>query len=116
VACIIASASGSIAGDAMEESALRNVFGARLEEVPVCAPKAALGDTLGAAGAMAALAGMLALKNQCVPPTVGSTNRLRSLRISSHSQGIAGEYALIDAFSCDGNNAALVLRRSAPRP
>ena len=112
VVCIIASASGSPSGDAMEAAALRNVFGERLAEIPCCAPKAALGDTLGAAGAMAALAGVLVLKNQCVPPTAGAPEKsLEGVRISPRSQGITGEYALINAFSCDGNNAALVLRR-----
>jgi 3-oxoacyl-[acyl-carrier-protein] synthase II len=114
VACVISSASGAIAGDAMEAAALRNVFGSRLAEIPVCAPKAALGDTLGAAGAMAALGGALALRNQCVPPTVGDSGLVpRDIRLSSHSQGIAGDYALINAFGCDGNNAAMVLRRVA---
>ena len=113
IACIIASASGSRPGDAMEFHALQHVFGERLEEIPVCAPKAALGDSLGAAGAMAALAGVLALKNQCVPPTSGAGDSADGIRIAARSQAIRGEYALINAFGCDGNNAALVLRRSA---
>jgi 3-oxoacyl-[acyl-carrier-protein] synthase II len=111
VSCIIAAASGSRAGDAMEAAALRKVFGPGLADIPLCAPKAALGDSLGAAGAFAALAGVLALKNQCLPPTAGTSETADGLHSSSRSQAIRGGYALANAFSCDGNNASLVLRK-----
>ena len=111
VACLIAAASGSRPGDEMEAKALKNIFGSRLAEIPVCAPKAALGETLGAAGAMAALIAALALEKQCLPPTAGVAEPVDGLRLASRAQTIHGDYALINAFSCDGNNAALVLRR-----
>ena len=110
VGCIIASASGSRAGDLMELRALRTVFGTRLQEVPVHAPKVALGETLGAGGAFAVLCGALALRRQCLPPTVGGSGRA-GLAISPGAQLFSGDYALVNAFSCDGNNASLVLRR-----
>jgi 3-oxoacyl-[acyl-carrier-protein] synthase II len=111
IGCILSAASGSRAGDEMEAHALKNVFGTALRKIPVCAPKAALGESLGAAGAMAALIGALALRKQCLPPTSGADVRVDGLRLSSRSQPVNGEFALINAFSCDGNNAALVLRR-----
>ncbi|HWP84296.1 MAG TPA: beta-ketoacyl synthase N-terminal-like domain-containing protein [Terriglobia bacterium] len=112
VACFVSSASGSRAGDAMEARALRNVFGPRFAEVPVCAPKAALGESLGAAGATAALIAALALQKQCLSPTPGLPERgAEGVRLSCKPQAIHGEYALVNAFSCDGNNAAMVLRR-----
>lgn len=115
IACIISSASGSPAGDEMEARALANAFGARLAEIPVCAPKAALGETLGAAGALHALVAALALRRQCVPPTPGA-GTTDGIRIAAREQAFQGDYALVNAFSCDGNNAAMVLRRSEPRP
>lgn len=111
IGCIIASASGARAGDLMELRALRNVFGARLQEIPMYAPKVALGESLGAGGAFAALTGALALCKQCLPPTVSGSGR-EGLALSPQAQAFAGEYALVNAFSCDGNNAALVLRRA----
>ena len=115
IACIVSSASGSPAGDEMEARALGNVFGARLAEIPVCAPKAALGETLGAAGALGALIATLALRRQCVPPTPGA-GTADGIRIADREQAFQGDYALVNAFSCDGNNAAMVLRRaSEPR-
>jgi 3-oxoacyl-[acyl-carrier-protein] synthase II len=112
VACIVAAASGGRPGDEMEARALKNVFGARLTGIPICAPEAALGESLGASGAMGALVAALALQKQCLPPTAGMNDAgVEGLRIMARSQPIHGEYALIDAFSCDGNNASLVLRR-----
>jgi 3-oxoacyl-[acyl-carrier-protein] synthase II len=112
VACFVAGASGSRPGDAMEARALLNVFGSRFAEVPVCAPKAALGESLGAAGATATLIASLALQKQCLPPTVGIPERgAEGIHLLPSAQAIHGDYALINAFGCDGNNAALVLRR-----
>ena len=110
IACIIASASGSRTGDAMEALALREVFGARLADVPVCAPKAALGECMGASGALCAIVAGMALRRQEVPPTAGFTTSETGLKLSALPQKIDGEYGLINAFSCDGNNASLVIR------
>jgi 3-oxoacyl-[acyl-carrier-protein] synthase II len=110
IACIVAGANGSRAGDAMEARALRNVFGERLETIPVCAPKAATGEVMGASGAFCAITAGLALQRQQVPPTAGFACTDSGLRLSSKPQPFQGEYALIDAFGCDGNNAALVIR------
>jgi 3-oxoacyl-(acyl-carrier-protein) synthase len=109
IGCIISGASGSRSGDLMELRALRSVFDGRLKDIPLHAPKAALGETLGAGGAFAVLCGALALKNQCLPPTVGANRG--DLALSSREQSFNGECALVTAFSCDGNNAAMVLRR-----
>jgi 3-oxoacyl-[acyl-carrier-protein] synthase II len=113
IACIIASASGSRPADEMESCALENIFGARLPDVPVCAPKAALGELLGAAGAVGALIAALALQKQRLAPTAGADDsHAYGVRLSGQAQTLHGDYALVNAFSCDGNNAALVLRRS----
>jgi 3-oxoacyl-[acyl-carrier-protein] synthase II len=111
VACIVASANGSPAGDAMEARTLHMVFGERLGEIPACAPKAALGETMGASGSLGAAIAGIALRRQEVPPTAGFAGTDAGLKLSREPQKIDGEYALINAFSCDGNNASLVVRR-----
>jgi 3-oxoacyl-[acyl-carrier-protein] synthase II len=110
VSAIIAGGSGSLTGDEMELRALQNVFHNRLPEIPVCAPKAAIGETLGVSGAFAALVGGLALVRQSVPPTAGYIGPSEGLRLSSAPQPFEGQFALVNAFGCDGNNASLVLR------
>ena len=111
VSCIVSCASGSRPGDEMEARALDNVFGSHLEQIPVCAPKAAVGEAMGAAGAFSALVGAIALRKQLLPPTAGFTGSETNLQLSARDQQIEGEYALINAFGCDGNNASVVLRR-----
>jgi len=110
IGCVAAGASGSRAGDEMEIHALRNVFGAGLEQIPICAPKAAFGESLGASGALCALTAGLALAKRAVPPTAGFQSADAGLRLSAQSQVLKSEYALVNCFGCDGNNAALVLK------
>ena len=111
IGCIIASAGGSRPGDEMEARALRDVFGDRLGEIPMTAPKAALGETMGASGAFGAAIATLALNRRRLAPTAGFRNSESGLRLSPEAQSFEGEYALVNAFGCDGNNAAMVLKR-----
>src|SRR5258705_298768 len=101
IGCVVAGASGSRAGDEMETHALRNVFGERLEKIPVCAPKAAFGEALGASGALCALTAGLALAKRRLPPTTGWVSRAGEspappLRLSATPQEFSSEYALVN--------------------
>jgi 3-oxoacyl-(acyl-carrier-protein) synthase len=87
------------------------VFGDRAAEIPVCAPKAAFGEVLGASGALSALVGGLALARQEAPPTAGFARSEYNLKLAAAPQPFQGDYALVNCFGCDGNNAALVVRR-----
>lgn len=109
IGCIVAGADGSRAGDEMEARALREVFGEALDGIPVCAPKAAFGEALGVSGALCALAAGMALRRQSAPPTAGFTGSEFGLRLAAAPQPFEGRHVLVNAFGCDGNNAALVL-------
>lgn len=111
VGAIVASATGSRAGDAMEAHALRHVFGGRLKEIPVTAPKAALGEAMGASGALLAAVGALAAMRGSLAPTAGFTGSEYELKMSVDAQPLAGGAVLVNCFGCDGNNAAMVLRK-----
>jgi hypothetical protein len=52
-----------------------------------------------------------ALERRAVPPTVGANGTDSGVRVSTSSQAIEGDYALVNALSCDGNCAALVIRQ-----
>ena len=110
VACIVSSASGSRVGDEMEARALERVFGKHLGKIPVCAPKAAFGEAMGAAGTLCAVVAGLSLQRQEISPTAGFAGDSAHVWLSSESLPISGEYALINALGCDGNNASLVIR------
>jgi 3-oxoacyl-(acyl-carrier-protein) synthase len=109
--CVIAGANGGRAGDAMEARALANVFQQNLSRIPVSAPKAGFGEAMGASGALGTLAGTLALRRSMAPPTARFDRAEGDLRLSPKPQPFEQDFVLVNAFSCDGNNASLVLRR-----
>jgi len=113
IGLIVASANGSRSGDEMEARALASVFGGRLGEIPICAPKAAFGEAMGASGMLLAVTAGMALLRGLAPPTPGAGSVVSGLRLAQEVQPIEGEYALVNCFGCDGNNAALVLKRMA---
>lgn len=110
---INAHGTGTLANDRAESAAIREVFGDR---VPlVSSTKAMHGHAIGATGAMEAMACILALTEEIVPPTVGYQaadpdcaldvvpNQARKLRV---------EAALSNAFAFGGLNAVLAFRRT----
>jgi 3-oxoacyl-(acyl-carrier-protein) synthase len=106
IACIISGANGSRTGDAMEARAFGNIFNGRLNSIPASAPN----EVMGGSGAFCAVTAGLALGRGEVPPTAGFTGTDLNLKLSAQAQPFHGEYALVTAFSCDGNNTALVIR------
>ncbi|APU13222.1 MULTISPECIES: beta-ketoacyl-[acyl-carrier-protein] synthase family protein [Actinoalloteichus] len=62
---------GTPANDSMEIKVMRTVFGDRAGQVPTSSIKSFLGHTLGAAGAVEAVASVLALRHGTAPPTIG---------------------------------------------
>jgi 3-oxoacyl-[acyl-carrier-protein] synthase II len=57
--------------DAAEAAAITEIFGAR--GVPMTSTKGVTGHALGAAGALEAVAMLLAMENRLIPPTAGTT-------------------------------------------
>ena len=107
---IVSGASGSRAGDEMELHALRAVFGSRLSSIPVTCPKAVGGEALGASAAIAAAAAVSALGRGELPPTATVDDVPEDLRLSAKAQSLTADHILVTGFSCDGNNAAMVLK------
>ncbi len=62
---------GTPLNDRIETHAIKTVFGQHAYEIPVSSTKSMIGHCLGAAGAAEALAGVVALREQFVPPTAG---------------------------------------------
>ena len=57
--------------DRAETNAIKAALGERAKDVPVSSTKSAIGHLLGAAGAVEAVATMLALRDRIAPPTLG---------------------------------------------
>ena len=109
IACIFASANGSRLADEIEARAIAEVFGSAGAAPPVCAPKAAWGEAMGASGGLAAVAAGIALQRQLLPPTARLDTSDFGLRLSAEAQPISGQHALINSIGCDGMNVSLVV-------
>lgn len=106
-----AHATATVVGDVAEAAAIRTAVG---EHAVVTAPKSALGHLLGAAGAVEALATVLAIRDELVPPTLNlerldpavrldvATGTARKVRLSA---------AVNDSFGFGGHNVALAFAR-----
>ncbi|MEI7744242.1 MAG: beta-ketoacyl-ACP synthase II [Chloroflexota bacterium] len=102
-------------GDKAELQAIRTIFGDHAGSIAVTANKSMLGHTLGAAGAVEAIATIMAIREGVVPPTInlvdiddnGAGLDLTPLVASHRSISIA----VSNSFGFGGQNTALVFRR-----
>jgi nodulation protein E len=113
---INAHGTGTQANDVTETEAIRGVFGHHTGRVMVSSTKSMHGHTLGAAGAVEAIATLLALKHSLVPPTANylAPDPACDLDIVANQARPADiEVALSNTFAFGGLNASLVLKRFA---
>lgn len=100
--------------DAMETKAIKRVFGDKAHEVLVSSTKSMTGHTLGAAGAVEAIAAMMALKEGIVPPTIGLTEPdpecdLDYVPLKARQADIV--LALSESFGFGGHNACIAFKK-----
>ena len=102
-------------GDRAELAGIRTLLGDHAPKVSITANKSMLGHTLGAAGAIEAIATIQSIRSGCIPPTINLEDpdpagegldltpdvaRQREIRV-----------ALSNSFGFGGQNSALVFRR-----
>lgn len=112
---INAHGTGTQANDITETQAIRSVLGKRADDVLVSSTKSMHGHTLGAAGAIEAVACAMALREGMIPPTVNFTapDAACNLNIVANQSRQADiEIALSNTFAFGGLNATLVLKRA----
>ncbi|MGH2507527.1 MAG: beta-ketoacyl-[acyl-carrier-protein] synthase family protein [Ktedonobacteraceae bacterium] len=100
--------------DFAEVAALREVFGARLPEIPVSVPRTAHGHSYAAAGALDTITTLLALQTQQIPPTLNCEQldpRYQLNLVREQAQSWHGSAALIGARGISGTNLVLAVRR-----
>jgi 3-oxoacyl-[acyl-carrier-protein] synthase II len=112
---VSAHATSTPAGDMEELAAIRSLMGERAPKVAVTAAKSAIGHTLGAAGAIALVTMLLAMRDGKVPPTLNLTHPDPGVGDMDLTPLVAAErdvrVALVNAFGFGGQNSALVIRR-----
>ena len=103
--------------DRTETRAIKLALGERAGKIPVSSTKSAIGHLLGAAGAVEAVATLLALRERIAPPTLGWSERdedldldyvpgaARPLRVAEGRPALA----LSNSFGFGGHNAVLCL-------
>lgn len=103
-----AHATGTSVGDVAEGKAINNAMGGH--KPAVYAPKAALGHSVGAVGAVESILTVMALREGIIPPTLN----LRNLDPEIDLDVVAGEprsgnyqYAINNSFGFGGHNVAL---------
>ena len=102
--------------DSAETAALKAALGDRAYEVPISSLKSSIGHLLGAAGAVEAVATILALRDRIAPPTLGLENPGEGLDLdyvpgSAKPLNIDGKRAIAisSSFGFGGHNAVLCL-------
>jgi len=101
--------------DAAETLAVKNVFGERAMGVHISSTKSMTGHMLGAAGAVEAIASILALKNGVIPPTIGyeqpdiDCDLNYTPNTSIHADL---EFALSSSLGFGGHNGVLAFSKS----
>jgi nodulation protein E len=104
------------ANDATETAAIRKVFGAHADRLAISSTKSMHGHTLGAAGAIEAVATLLALCQNVLPPTANFNEPDPACDldvIPNHARQKQVEYALSNSFAFGGLNAVLAFRRQS---
>ena len=112
---INAHGTGTPLNDAVEAGAIRTVFGDPAACPAVSSTKGAVGHTLGAAGAIEALATVLALRDGFLPPTVNLDEADPSWGLDfvpRRSRAASPRYALSNSYGFGGNNTSVVLARA----
>jgi 3-oxoacyl-[acyl-carrier-protein] synthase II len=103
--------------DRAETAALKTALGERARTIPISSTKSAIGHLLGAAGAVEAVATILALRARLLPPTIGLEEPdpeldldyipdiARALNLDRGQRAIA----ISNSFGFGGHNAVLCL-------
>ncbi len=103
-------------GDVVEVNAIENVFGSHSYDLNISSTKSMTGHLLGAAGAVEAIANVMAVSHDIVPPTIN--NETKDEKLDDHLNLTLNEAvhrkvdaALSNTFGFGGHNAAVIFKK-----
>ncbi len=109
---VCAHGTGTRANDSSESKAIRAVLGEATDSVPVSSPKSMVGHLIGAAGSLAAMACLLAIRDGVVPPTINLDNPDPDCDLD-HVANVARQTpvraAIANAFGFGGQNCVIAV-------
>ncbi|MEK6585171.1 MAG: beta-ketoacyl-ACP synthase II [Nitrospirota bacterium] len=111
---INAHATSTTIGDAVETKAVRSLFKNRADKIAISATKSLIGHTLGAAGAIGAVATTLSIHTGQIHPTANYEEPDPACRLDGISRAVQERkvrYALLNAFGFGSNNATVVFKK-----
>jgi 3-oxoacyl-[acyl-carrier-protein] synthase II len=103
-------------GDVSETKAIQGVFGEQAYKLNISSTKSMTGHLLGAAGAIEAVATILAVKNDIVPPTINHQNNDPAFDPKlnftfNKAQHRTVNAALSNTFGFGGHNASIIVKK-----
>ena len=103
-------------GDIAEIKSVKNVFGDHAKKLNISSTKSMTGHLLGAAGAVEAIACILAITKGIIPPTINNENFDPELDPElnytlNKAQKREVNYALSNTFGFGGHNATVILKK-----
>jgi 3-oxoacyl-[acyl-carrier-protein] synthase II len=104
-------------GDISETKAIKVVFGEQAYKLNISSTKSMTGHLLGATGAIEAIACIMAVKHDIVPPTINlkvpDPEIDQKLNLTLHkSQQRRVNYAISNTFGFGGHNASVVIKKA----
>jgi 3-oxoacyl-[acyl-carrier-protein] synthase II len=104
-------------GDISETKSIINVFGDHAYELNISSTKSMTGHLLGAAGAVEAIACIMAINHSIVPPTINfkvpDTAIDQKLNLTlNEAQNREIKYAISNTFGFGGHNASVVIKKA----
>lgn len=103
-------------GDVGEVKAIQNVFGDSAYKLNISSTKSMTGHLLGAAGAIEAIASVLSIKNQVVPPTINHKTQDEAFDPKlnftfNQAQKRKIDVVLSNTFGFGGHNSSIIFRK-----
>src|SRR5262249_38845899 len=98
--------------DREETAAIKQVFGDHAKKLMISSTKSMTGHLLGAAGALEAIACVLAIQKGCVPPTINYTTPDPALDLDyvpNQARPAKVKTALSNSMGFGGHNASLII-------
>jgi 3-oxoacyl-[acyl-carrier-protein] synthase II len=114
---IVAHGTSTPLNDATESKAIHAAFGAHAGRLAVSSNKSMVGHTLGAAGAISALAAVCSIRDGMIPPTINYQTPDPACDLDyvpNTARRAAVSTAIINGFGFGGQNAVAVFRRYEP--
>ncbi|MCH7739750.1 MAG: beta-ketoacyl-ACP synthase II, partial [Chloroflexi bacterium] len=100
--------------DAAETKAVKGVFGERAGQVPISSTKSMIGHSLGASGALEAVAVIKTIQDNIIHPTINYETPDPDCDLDyvpNEARAVTVDVALTNSFGFGGQNASLVIRR-----